>query len=167
VRFVSFFNEKRRKTCKCNRLLGYACLYAALNKTVMTDLTITVTESRKLSIAENLWIRGLNRDLNAETAGAILKESRKKGEDTRRQACIYAVLQANVKTIQEVLQMAKRVTREELLEEAGLTAKREAQGEARGKKTGEKTGWKKAIGLLKKGYTVDRLEQMAPAEPAS
>jgi hypothetical protein len=29
------------------KTFGYACLYAALNKTVMIDLTITMTEGRK------------------------------------------------------------------------------------------------------------------------
>ncbi|MDR2606914.1 MAG: hypothetical protein LBC57_00860, partial [Treponema sp.] len=123
------------------------------------SMSIQVIESRKLSAGENLWIRGLNKDLKADTAGAILKESRKKGGQARIQAYIYAVLKANVKTIREVLQMADEgaITLDEVLEEAGLTAK--------WKERGEKIGWQKAIELLKQGYTVDQLEQMASDMP--
>ncbi|MDR1047173.1 MAG: hypothetical protein LBL64_05315 [Treponema sp.] len=49
------------------------------------------------------------------------------------------------------------ITLDEVLEEAGLTAKWEKQG--------EKIGWQKAIELLKQGYTVDQLEQMASDMP--
>jgi hypothetical protein len=190
------------------KALGYTYLYAALNRTAMRELTITVIESRyprdlfkyieeeergtvtesspgiyqisgysmsiqviesrKLSSGENLWIRGLNRDLKVETAGAILKESRKRGGQARIQAYIYAVLKANAKTIREILQMEEEgaITLDEVLEEAGLTAKweerGEAKGEAKGEARGEKIGWQKAIELLKQGYTVDQLEHMAP-----
>jgi hypothetical protein len=64
------------------------------------------------------------------------------------------------------------LTLDEVLEEAGLTAKWEKRGEAKGVTKGvaigEKTGWEKAIELLKQGYTVEQLEQMNPsAHPAS
>jgi hypothetical protein len=51
----------------------------------------------------------------------------------------------------------RKLTLDEVLEEAGLTAKWEKRGEARGKKT----GWEEAIELLKQGYTVDQPEQMS------
>jgi hypothetical protein len=99
--------------------------------------------------------------LNTEAAGTILKESRKRGKGADMAAYLYALLNANTKTIREVLEMAdKELTLDEVLEEAGLTAKWE--------KRGEKTGWEKAIELLKQGYTVEQLEQMSPsAHPAS
>ena len=56
----------------------------------------------------------------------------------------------------------EEITLEEVLEEAGLTAKWEDRGEARGKKT----GWEKAIELLKQGYTLEQLEQMNPGDSA-
>jgi hypothetical protein len=195
------------------KVLGYAYLYAALNRLPMGDLTVTVIESRyprelfkyireeeqgevtetssgiyqvrgysmdiqiieskKLPPGENLWIRGLNRDLQAEIAGAILKESRRKGGKARMQAYLYAVLKANAKTLREVLEMADQeaITLDEVLEEAGLTVKWEKRGEERGEKRGrrigEKSGWEKAIELLKQGYTVDQLEQMVSEGPAS
>jgi hypothetical protein len=186
------------------KVLSYTFLYAALNKTGMSDLTVTVIETRyprelfkylgedknygvresspgiyvisgypvaiqvieskKLPPGENLWLRGLTTDLNTETADTILKESRKKGKEAGLAAYLYALLHANAKTIQEVLEMANtELTLDEVLEEAGLTAKWEKRGEAKGKAQGEKTGWEKAIELLKQGYTVEQLEQMSPS----
>jgi hypothetical protein len=196
------------------KVLSYAYLYAALNKTYTRDMTVSVIETRhprelftyfegenctvaetsagvyvvtgypvaiqvieskKLPLEENLWLKGLSNDLNAETAGTILEESRKREREAELGAYIYALLSANAKTIREVLDMADgEVTLEEVLEEAGLTAKWEKRGEARGvaigETRGEKTGWQKAIGLLKQGYTVEQLERMSPGgaqNPAS
>jgi hypothetical protein len=39
-----------------------------------------ILESKKLPLAENLWLKGLATDLNAEAAGTILKESRRRGK---------------------------------------------------------------------------------------
>jgi hypothetical protein len=101
------------------KVLSYAFLYAALNKTPIEDLTLSIIESRhprelfkyveekgcgviretapgicqiagypldiqmieskKLPVEENLWLKGLTKDLNPAMAGSILKESRKKG----------------------------------------------------------------------------------------
>ncbi|MDR2305121.1 MAG: hypothetical protein LBE10_11095, partial [Treponema sp.] len=123
------------------KVLSYTFLYAALNKTGMNDLTITiietryprelfkylgeekncvvaetspgiysisgypaaiqVIESKKLPLAENLWLKGLATDLNAEAAGSILKESRKRGKGAELAAYLYALLNANTKTIRE------------------------------------------------------------------
>jgi hypothetical protein len=63
-----------------------------------------------------------------------------------------------------------KITLDEVLEEAGLTAKWEARGElrreARGRATGEAHGekyvWKFAIFPLKQGYTVDQLQGIIP-----
>ncbi|MDR1507502.1 MAG: hypothetical protein LBI67_10420 [Treponema sp.] len=133
---------------------------------------IQVIESRKLPPGENLWLRGLAKDLNIETAGAILKESRKRGKGARFEAYLHAVFEANIPAVEEVLRMAKnkKKTLDQVLEETGLTAKWEARGEKRGKAIGEASGiaqgkesaWKKALELMKQGYTVDQLEQMTP-----
>jgi hypothetical protein len=119
---------------------------------------VQVIESKKLPPEENVWLKGLSSDLNVETAGIILNRKNMKEPDIA--AYLYAVLQANPETVQEVLRMGKRgeLTLDEVLEKAGLTAEWEAIGEARG----EKTAWEKVITLLKEGYTVDQLEQMTP-----
>jgi hypothetical protein len=188
------------------KVLGYACLYAALNKTDMGDMTVSVIETRhprelfsyfgegkdcvveetspgvyvvsgypvavqvieskKLPFEENLWLKGLSKDLNAEAADIILKESRKREQVRELGAYIYAILRANAKTIGEVLEMANgEVTLEEVLEKAGLIAKWEKRGEVKGEARGKKNGWEEAIGLLKQGYTLDQLERMSPGGP--
>jgi hypothetical protein len=201
------------------KVLGYAYLYAALNQTLIEDMTISIIETRyprelfkylgesancrisegspgiysisgypvsiqvieckKLSLSENLWLKGLNNDLNAADAGAILKESRKKDRGAQIGAYLYALLSANSETIEEVLEMAEgQITLEEALEKAGLTAKWEKRGEAKGisigeakgisigEAKGEKNAWEKAIKLLRQGYTVEQLERMKPGAPA-
>jgi hypothetical protein len=127
-------------------------------------VTIQVIESKKLPPAENLWLKGLSNDLNAETARTILEESRKKGVEIG--AYLHALVSANAEIIEEILEMAANgITIDEVLEKAGLAAKWEKRGEANGEARGEKKGWEKAIELLKQGYTVDQLEQMNPGSP--
>jgi hypothetical protein len=181
------------------KVLSYAYLYAALNKTDTRDMTVSiietrhprdlftyfgkekncavtetspgvyvvsgypvdmqVIESKKLPLEENLWLKGLSKDLNAEVADTILEESRKREREAELGAYIYALLRANVETIEEVYRMAnKKLTLEEMLERNGLTAKWEKRGETRGKRT----GWEEVIGLLKQGYTLEQLERMSP-----
>jgi hypothetical protein len=131
-----------------------------------------VIETKKLVPEENLWLKGLNRGLNAETAGSIMEASREKyGPDIA--AYLHAVLLTNAKTIVEVSKMSKTEEAKfyEVLEKAGLTAKWEdrgrakweAVGEARGEARGEKTAWEKFVSLMEQGYTVDQLKRMAPS----
>ncbi|MDR3122218.1 MAG: hypothetical protein LBU16_00350 [Treponema sp.] len=181
------------------KVLSYAFLYAALNKTPMEDLTLSVIETRrprdlfkyleeeghggisqtapgiyqiagyplgiqvieskKLPLEENLWLRGLTKDLNPAMAGSILEESRKKGRGTELGAYLYALINANLTTIQEVLAMAEEgLPFDRWVEETGLAAKWRAEGKAEGKKD----AWKEAIDLLKQGHTVEELERMSP-----
>jgi hypothetical protein len=199
------------------KTLNYATQYAYQNKISLSDMTITIVESRhprelltffredkectvtedspgiyrvtgyrlgiqiietrKLAPEENLWLKGLNRGLNAETAGSIIEASRGKyGPDIA--AYLHAVLLANAKAIAEVSKMSKTEEAKfyEVMKEAGLTAKWEAVGENRGRAIGEaqgraigeargeKTAWKKAVSLMKQGYTVEQLERMVPSE---
>ncbi|MDR3122710.1 MAG: hypothetical protein LBU16_02900 [Treponema sp.] len=176
------------------KALSYVFLYAALNKTSLEDLTLSVIEtrhprelfkymeekaagisetapgiyriagypletqvieSRKLPFEENLWLKGLTKDLNPAMAGSILEASHKKGSRAELGAYVYALVTANLKTIQEVLAMADEVLAfDKWVEEMGWAAKWEAQG--------EKTGWEKALKLLKQGHTVEELERMSP-----
>jgi hypothetical protein len=98
-------------------------------------------------------------------AGSILEESRKKGE-TELAAYLYALTNANMKTIQEALAMTEEgLPFDRWVEETGLAAKWEALGEARGEARGKKDAWKEAIDLQKQGYTVEDLERMSPPAP--
>jgi hypothetical protein len=189
------------------KVLSYAFLYAALNKTPIDDITLSIIETRlprelfkyveeehggitetdpgiyhitgyplaiqvvegkKLPFEENLWLKGLAKDLNPAMAGSILEESRKKGTGTELGAYLYALINANLKAIQEALTMAEEgLPFDKWVEETGLAAKWEAQGMAIGETLGEKTGWEKALKLLKQGYTVEELERMSPPAPHS
>jgi hypothetical protein len=182
------------------KVLSYAFLYAALNKTPIEDLTLSIIEARhprklfkyleeqrrggitepapgiyqitgyslaiqiietkKLSLEENLWLRGLTKDLNAKTARSILEESRKKGPGAELEAYLHVLINANRKAIQEVQTMAKdELPFDKWVEETGLAAKWEAKG--------EKTGWEKALKFLKQGHTVEELERMTPSVPGN
>jgi hypothetical protein len=123
---------------------------------------IQVIESGKLPLEENLWLKGLNRGLNAETASVILKEGERKDKDAA--AYLYAVLLANAKILEEALKMDKtgETTLDEVLERMGLIAKWEAVGEAQGRAIGEKTAWEKVVTLIEQGYTADQLKRIAP-----
>jgi hypothetical protein len=127
-----------------------------------SPLAIQVIESKKLPFEENLWLKGLTKDLNPKAAGSILRESRKKGAEIELKAYLYALINANLKTIEEALAMANEgLPFDRLVEEIGLAAKLRAEGEARGKKS----AWTEAIELMKQGHTVEELERMAPSAP--
>ncbi|MDR1096064.1 MAG: hypothetical protein LBL31_06720 [Spirochaetaceae bacterium] len=123
-------------------------------------LGIQIVETKKLAPEDNLWLRGLDKGLNAETAGSIIEASRGKYEPDIA-AYLYAVLLANAKILAEVSKMSKTEEAKfyETMKKAGLTAKWEAQVRAEG----EQTAWEKVVSLLKQGYTVDQLERMVPA----
>jgi hypothetical protein len=125
---------------------------------------IQIIETKKLAPADSLWLRGLNRGLNAETAGSIIEASRGKyGPDT--EAYLHAVLLANAKAVVEVSKMSKTEEAKfyEVLKKAGLTANWEAQVRAEGRAIGEKTAWEKVVSLMEQGYTVDQLKRMVPS----
>jgi hypothetical protein len=133
---------------------------------------IQIIETKKLAPEDNLWLKGLNKGLNAETAGSIIEASRGKYEPDIA-AYLHAVLLTNAERIVEALKMSKTEEAKfyEAMEKAGLTAKWEARGRAKweaqgrveGRTEGEKTAWEKVVSLLKQGYTVDQLERMVPA----
>jgi hypothetical protein len=129
-------------------------------------LPIQVVESKKLPFEENMWLKGLTKDLNTKSARSILEESRKKGKGADIAAYLYALINANRKVIQEVLAMAKEgLPFDKLLEEMGLIAKWRAEGRIEGEARGEKNGLKKALEFLKQGHTVEDLERMIPSAP--
>jgi hypothetical protein len=182
------------------KVLSYVFLYAALNKTPVEDMTLSIIESRhprklfkyieeewhgqvtktapgicritgypleiqvieskKLPVEENLWLKGLTKDLNAKAAGSIVRESRKKGAEVELEAYLYALINTNRKAIEEALTMAKRgLPFDRWVEETGLAAKWEARG--------KQNALKETIAFLKQGHTVEELEQMVLPAPGS
>jgi hypothetical protein len=139
---------------------------SCLLPTITYPIAIQIIESKKLPETENLWLKGLTKDLNVSTAEIILKESRKRGEGMSAElaAYLYALINANIQTMQEVLAMANEgLPFDRWVEETGLAAKWEARAAAQA----EKATWEKAINLLKQGYTVEELEQMSPSSHSS
>jgi hypothetical protein len=121
---------------------------------------IQIIETKKLTQEDNLWLKGLNKGLNAETAGSIIEASRGKYEPDIA-AYLHAVLLTNAKILEEAVRMGKseEATLDEVLERMGLTAKWEDRGRA----IGEKTAWEEFVSLMKQGYTVEQLERMIPS----
>jgi hypothetical protein len=106
--------------------------------------------------------------LNAKAARSILEESRKKGKETEVKAYLYALINANLKTIEVALAMVNEgLPFDRLIEEMGLAAKWRAEGKIEGEARGENKGWKKALDFLKQGHTVEELERMGPPSPTN
>jgi hypothetical protein len=123
-------------------------------------VVIQIIESGKLGLGENLWLRGLSPGLKGGELREILEEGGKRDQG-RVGAYLYTVVESNPNAVREVVEMGKKkLTWREVLEESGLTAEWEERGETRGKRT----AWMEAINLLKRGYTVEQLEQMDPVD---
>jgi hypothetical protein len=100
---------------------------------------VQIIESRKLPDEENLWLKSLGRGLSAESLDRVLRKSAPWKKEAEAGAYLYAVLEANIETLQEVLAMGE-LTLEKVLEESGLTAKWEARGKTEGIALGEARG---------------------------
>jgi hypothetical protein len=107
---------------------------------------IQIVESQKLPEKENLWLKSLRGGLSKAVLNGVLKQSARWNKDAAKGAYLYAVLQANLKTLQEVMAM-EELTLEKVLEDAGLIAK----WEARGKEQGIAVGEARVLELLKSG----------------
>jgi hypothetical protein len=95
-------------------------------------LPIQVIDSRRLSADENLWLKSLSDELNLSEVDQISTEIVRQGKTVRIAAYWDTIIRANARTIQEVL-MKDKLTIEQVLENAGLTAKWEARGRAEGR----------------------------------
>jgi hypothetical protein len=93
-------------------------------------LPIQIIQSKKLSGADNLWLKSLTDDLENSVADAILKEGSKRllffG------AYLDALIRANPETFLEVQTMARKPTFEEVFTKAGLIPKWIEQGKQEG-----------------------------------
>jgi hypothetical protein len=97
-------------------------------------LPIQVIDSRKLSVEENLWLRGLNNGLKPLMLTQVSDKIRRQGKAARLKAYLYAFITANYTAIKEAEK--KMNTFDRLAIETGLAAKWEAEGEARGRTEG-------------------------------
>jgi predicted transposase/invertase (TIGR01784 family) len=122
-----------------------------------------VTDSRRLSGDENLWLKSLSDSLDAAAGKRIAAEIERQGKAAQIQAYLYAIARANAAIIQEVTRMGdSAAVFEQALADIGWVAKWEARGEARGKNEGKNEGkLEVAKNLLDNGFSVEQTAQYA------
>ena len=104
-------------------------------------IPIQVIDRRKLSAEENLWLKGLGKDLEIGPAQAILKASKEKNKKIPLGAYMQVVLNANAGVFLEVGKMGNgTLTFDDVAVELGLTAKWEERARKEGRNEGRKEG---------------------------
>ena len=87
-------------------------------------LPIQVIDNRKLTVEENLWLKGLNKQLDPLMVVQIVEEAKRKGKTARIQAYIEAIAKANHKAVKEAINMGNPTLElEKVFEEVGWIAK--------------------------------------------
>jgi len=121
-------------------------------------LPMQVIDSRKLSVEENIWLKRLRGQLNMQELEQLNEGLVMQGKDARVGAYANAILQANMKTIQEATQMYSMKTLEKAMKEAGWTAQWEAQGRTEGQAIGrERTTLEIARKMKEMGDSVEKI----------
>jgi predicted pyridoxine 5'-phosphate oxidase superfamily flavin-nucleotide-binding protein len=95
-------------------------------------LPIQIIDSRKLSVEENLWLKGLSKQLDPKTVIKISDEAVKKSKAARIQAYMNAIAKANFQAVEEAMDMRSAAkSLDEVLERTGCYARAEARAEER------------------------------------
>jgi hypothetical protein len=120
-------------------------------------IPIQIIDSRKLSGEENLWLKGLSKDLEIRTAMAILEAGSRKAREMPIGAYLQVVLNANAGIFLEAGKMRNgTLTFDDVLVELGLTAKWKAEGWEEGLEKGrEESREEVARNALAKGLSPD------------
>jgi hypothetical protein len=117
-------------------------------------IPIQIIDRRKLSAEENLWLKGLGRDLEIESAQAILKASKEKNRKIPLGAYMQVILNANAEVFLEVGKMGNgTLTFDDVLVELGLTAMWEERGLEKGRE-------EVARNALAKGLPLDTIGEI-------
>jgi hypothetical protein len=126
-------------------------------------LPVQIIESKKFAETDNLWLKSLGKDLAVRNADSILKSGKTKGAVIPLDAYFHALLRANPRTFQEVLQMAdETLTIEDVLMEAGLIPKWMEEGRREGKEEGREEGKEEvAKNLLGLGWSVEKTAEVS------
>jgi hypothetical protein len=113
-------------------------------------LPIQILETKKLgadkteSSSVNWLLKDLNMDLEREEVSTILKKSKQLIKATPLDAYLYALLRANSKAFEEVIEMAKdTMTVEDVLMKTGILPKWINLGREEGWAKGREEGWVK------------------------
>ena len=123
-------------------------------------LSIQIIDSRRLSAAENIWLKELDNRLSALQVRRILEEITRFGKSVQTKAYLDIIMRANRKSLEEALKMGRTAlpTLEEVFEEIGLTALWEARGESKGE---EKKALEIAWNMLKSGFPVEQVAALS------
>jgi hypothetical protein len=129
-------------------------------------IPIQIIDSRELSEDDNLWLRGLSKDLEIRSAQAILKAGSEKAKKMPLGAYMQVILNANAGVFLEVGKMGNgTLTFDDVLVELGLTAKWKAEGREEGLKKGIEKGREEGIekaarNALAKGLPLDTIGEI-------
>jgi flagellar biosynthesis/type III secretory pathway protein FliH len=119
-------------------------------------LPIQIIQSKKLSVADNLWLRSLTDDLESGEAGVIVEEGSKR--ILYSGAYLNVLIRANSEAFLEVQTMA-RPTFEEVFTKAGLIPQWIEQGIEQGLKQGITQGIERGrVQGFEQGSRQSRLE---------
>ena len=122
-------------------------------------LPIQVIDSSKLSLKENLWLKGLNKNLDPATVIRLGEEAKRHGKNAKIYAYMNVLSEANYKSVEEAIKMRSSAkSLEEVLIRTGLAAKWEARAEARGEKRRAMIIAKK---MLNSGYSVKTVKALS------
>ena len=87
-------------------------------------LPIQIIDSRQLSAEENLWLQGLNNNLDSNEIKRVLTEVYRQGKAARIQAYLFVITQANTYTVREAIKMSSEtLTLDQVFEETGMAAR--------------------------------------------
>jgi hypothetical protein len=132
-------------------------------------LPIQIIESKRLSEAENLWLRSLTDDLEIRQAGVILEEGKKQVAGSPLDVFLDVVLRANPEIFLEVQNMAGVATFEEVFTRAGLIPQWLERGREEGREQGREEGREQGLErgreeiartLLCKGWTAEETAEV-------
>lgn len=130
-------------------------------------LPIQIIDSKKLSAEENLWLKGLSKNLNPSDYLRVNAEIYRRGNTARVHAYLYAITQANVSAIEEAILMSNdKLTLDQVFERTGLAAIWEARGEARAEaRAKENAVLDIAQNMVNQGYPIDAIVSLTKLEP--
>ena len=91
--------------------------------TVTGDImAIQLVDSRKLSMEDNLWLRCLSNTLDSRTMERISRASEEQGKDARLEAYMNVLMRANHHIIEEMANMKRAPSIEEVMVKSGYAA---------------------------------------------
>jgi hypothetical protein len=135
-------------------------------------MPIQIIGNRRLSAEENLWLNGLDENLDVEAIDRVTAAIQKLGRTRRSGAYLDVVSQANPENLKEDIYMRKRrdrITLEDVFEEVGWTAKWEARGvERNARSVAQKLidkGWSPGEVAELVELDIETVRSLAQAEP--